>query len=253
VVQRRDTDRGAGQKVTFSFIIPTLNEEQHIAKTIRQFKQLQGICSYEVIIGDSRSTDKTVSIAKHLGARVCIDTSRKSTTGSGRNAGARLARGEILIFCDADTMLDDVVQFIGLVQDVFSDMHVVGAIPRLAVFPDQRIWKDRLFHAFFNSFLRLSFFLRAPYSFGQCQVVRAKDFFAVGMYDADRVHAEDSFLFKKLVKRGKLAFIKECTVLELPRRYRAKGYLNVIAEGVYSALGQAFLKKNVIEKPKRVN
>lgn len=236
-----------------SFIIPALNEERYIGSSVGQFAQLEGSVPFEVIVADGGSTDKTVDIAKQLGAGVYTDTGRRKTIASGRNLGARFATGELLVFCDADTQIEDVARFTTRVLDVFRDSSVVGAVPRLAVFREERTWSDWLFSGLLNGCIRVLFFLRWPFAGGQCQVVRRTCFQAVRGYNRHQVHGEDSALFKKLVRIGRIRFLSDLTVFESPRRYRKFGYINLIRTGLYSILGQMIFKRNVLAKWERVD
>lgn len=82
-----------------SVIIPTLNEEAHIEACLAS---TEGPSLVERIVVDGGSRDRTVSIARSLGARVI-----SSPRGRGRqmNAGARNASGDLLLFLHADTRL----------------------------------------------------------------------------------------------------------------------------------------------------
>lgn len=80
-----------------SIIIPTLNEEEGIGKTLSEIsKEL----SKEILIVDGNSTDRTVDIAKNRGARVIIEERR----GYGRayKTGFEQANGEIIATLDGD-------------------------------------------------------------------------------------------------------------------------------------------------------
>jgi glycosyltransferase involved in cell wall biosynthesis len=232
----------------FSFIIPTMNEEKNIEKAIKQFKNFKG--KYEVIIGDGGSKDKTKKIAKKLGAKFYV---RKGTIGEGRNVGAEHAKGEILVFCDADTLLDRINEFLGEVERIFEDKRVVAALPRLEIFPRERIASDFIFQYFFNNLIRTSILLRVPFAFGQCQIVRASAFRKTGGYDKWRVHAEDTYLFKKLNRLGKIVFINNIRIFESPRRYRKFGYIRLAWKSLYSLVGQGLFKKNILNKWERTD
>lgn len=88
-----------------SFVIPAFNEEELIARTIGSIHRFVPPLSYEVIVVDNGSTDATAAIAADLGANVIQKTD--GTIGGLRNFGVGLARGEILIFLDADVVLTD--------------------------------------------------------------------------------------------------------------------------------------------------
>ena len=234
-----------------SFVIPALNEERNIARTLKQFSQIGTGVQYEVIVADGGSTDKTVEISRQLGAVVYVDTADHKTIASGRNLGASYAKGEILIFCDADTQLKEISSFVTRVVELFQDQRIVGAVPRLEVFPHERIWSDRVFSTFLNTAIRFLFWLGWPFAGGQCQVVRRVSFEAVHGYNAEQVHGEDSALVKSLSKIGRLRFLSDQTVLESPRRYRKLGYLRLIAIAVYSFIGQALFRRNVLQRWER--
>jgi rSAM/selenodomain-associated transferase 2/rSAM/selenodomain-associated transferase 1 len=82
-----------------SVIIPTLNEEENIAACLAGTESPFPV---ERIVVDGESSDRTVEIARSLGARVLT-----SPRGRGRqmNAGARAATGDLLLFLHADTLL----------------------------------------------------------------------------------------------------------------------------------------------------
>jgi glycosyltransferase involved in cell wall biosynthesis len=89
-----------------SFIIPAYNEERLLGPTLsalhaaaRQLAQ-----PYEVIVVDDGSTDGTAAIARTYGATVVSVHHRQIART--RNAGARAASGDTLIFVDADTLID---------------------------------------------------------------------------------------------------------------------------------------------------
>lgn len=85
-----------------SIIIPALNEEKYIEKTL---KSIHGsdYRDYEIIVVANRCTDNTAKIAKRLADKVII--MNKNGVSRSRNIGAREAKGNILVFLDADTLL----------------------------------------------------------------------------------------------------------------------------------------------------
>ncbi len=81
-----------------SIIIPTLNEELRIAATLKQIGE-----GVEIIVVDGGSTDKTREIAEKLGAKVIISSSKGRAFQM--NLGAKIAKGDILLFLHGDTLL----------------------------------------------------------------------------------------------------------------------------------------------------
>jgi len=83
-----------------SVIIPTYNEEQHIGACLESLLN-QTHPSYEVIVVDDGSMDRTVEVVKRFeGVRLFHQDHRGP--GQARNLGAEYAQGEILVFVDAD-------------------------------------------------------------------------------------------------------------------------------------------------------
>ncbi len=89
-----------------SFVIPAHNEEPLLAATLLAIHDAAAECriEYEVIVADDASTDRTAQIAGNSGARVVSVQHRQ--IGATRNSGARASTGEILVFVDADTLIN---------------------------------------------------------------------------------------------------------------------------------------------------
>ncbi|KUK67254.1 MAG: Glycosyl transferase [candidate division WS6 bacterium 36_33] len=85
-----------------SVIIPTLNEEETILDCLRSLSA-QSIPrdSYEIIVVDGDSSDRTCSIAATLADQVI--SQKRAGIGGARGDGAAAAKGDIFVFTDADT------------------------------------------------------------------------------------------------------------------------------------------------------
>ena len=88
-----------------SFIVPAYNEEILIGSTLAALNDAGAALGqpFEVVVVDDASTDRTAAIAAEHGARVVPAQNRQ--IAATRNAGARAAGGEMLIFVDADTIV----------------------------------------------------------------------------------------------------------------------------------------------------
>jgi len=92
-----------------SFIIPAYNEDRLLGATLDALHAAARAAAddYELIVVDDASTDATALVAERHGARVVRVEHRQ--IAATRNSGARAARGELLIFVDADTVVNDAV------------------------------------------------------------------------------------------------------------------------------------------------
>ena len=86
-----------------SFVVPAHNEEHELPETLRRLRVAAEAAneSYEIIVVDDASTDATAEIARQAGAQL-VQIQRRQIAAA-RNAGGRVARGEIIFFVDADT------------------------------------------------------------------------------------------------------------------------------------------------------
>jgi glycosyltransferase involved in cell wall biosynthesis len=90
-----------------SFIVPAHNEERWIGKCLYSIRAtMERVAEpYEVIVVDDASTDATHQIAEQMGARILRVEHRKISAV--RNAGARVACGDVYFFIDADTQANE--------------------------------------------------------------------------------------------------------------------------------------------------
>ena len=89
-----------------SFIVPAHNEEQLLGRTLEALHAAaQDVdVAYELIVVDDASNDRTAEIAGAAGARVI--TVHHQQIARARNAGAAAAAGALLVFVDADTIIN---------------------------------------------------------------------------------------------------------------------------------------------------
>jgi glycosyltransferase involved in cell wall biosynthesis len=88
-----------------SFIIPAFNEERLLGRTLQALQRTAKDLDepFEIIVADDASTDRTAAIALEHGATVTTVHHRQ--IAATRNAGAKAAHGEMLVFIDADTVV----------------------------------------------------------------------------------------------------------------------------------------------------
>lgn len=114
-------------KVDISAIVITRNEEKKIEERIKDLNFAK-----EIIVIDSGSTDKTVEIAKKLGAK--IYPFAKGNFQARRNKGAKEARHEWLLYVDADEKVTAALrgEIVSIVKSksVEANQYSAYAIPR---------------------------------------------------------------------------------------------------------------------------
>jgi glycosyltransferase involved in cell wall biosynthesis len=164
-----------GHVVSCSIIVTTRNSAATIHRVLKS--ALQQTIASEVVVVDNFSTDVTAEIARSLGAKVFQVAGERSFQ---RNAGAKLATGDWLLFVDADMVLSPDV-----VQSSFTECSKTGA--DAAVIPQSAEGYGFLAKA--RAFEKACYvgddFLEAPRFF-------SRDLFEqIGGYDPNLVAAED--------------------------------------------------------------
>ncbi len=98
--------RERGSAPTFSIVVPTYNEGDDIAATCEAVRQLSR--HPEVVFVDGGSTDETTTIIRRYladGSMRLIEEDARRGVAAARNAGARAASGDVIVFLNADVRL----------------------------------------------------------------------------------------------------------------------------------------------------
>jgi len=193
-----------------SFIVPAYNEEPLIGRTLAaiQAAARETAEPCEVIVVDDGSTDRTAKVAGESGARVVSVHYRQIART--RNAGARAAAGEILVFVDADTIITPSTLRATLAA---LDAGAVGGGASLRL--DGRIpWHGRLLLLLVRTGMRLGQLAAGCYLF----CTRAA-FEAAGGFDERLFATEEIALSRALARQGRVVILRE-TVESSGRKLR---------------------------------
>ncbi len=210
-----------------SFVVPAHNEEHELPASlgaVRAAAEASGE-TYELIVVDDASTDATAEIARQFGARV-VRIERRQIAAS-RNAGARVARGEILFFVDADTRI--------------APGHVSHALRALAegcsggsarVLPDRQMpfWANVFLHTFSAVYFTVGL------GAGAFIFARRDLFEKTGGFDEQYFAGEEVYLSLALKKLGRFKILRE-PIITSARKVRMHSTRFVLTQTFFLFLG----------------
>jgi len=183
-----------------SFIVPAYNEERVLAATLEAVRvaALAAGEPYELVVVDDASTDRTVQIAERCGALV-VGVAHRQIAAT-RNSGARAAKGNLFIFVDADTIIDEAV--VRSAVDAMRDgavgggaaVEFDGAVPLYAkLLLPVLVW----------------YFRTARLAAGCYLFCTRSAFVAVGGFDEAFYGAEELVMSQALKRHGKFVVLRE--------------------------------------------
>lgn len=197
-----------------SIIIPTHNEENYLPKLLKCIKK-QGHKDYEIIIGDSFSTDKTIKIARNYGCRIIKDLVQSGGPARGRNSGAKAAKGDILLFMDADVQISNDFLYNAITELRERKIDAAGCY----LVPDSGNAFDKFSHFVLNSWFGAMQYIW-PHTVGQC-IFSTKDVHKkLNGFDETILFAEDMDYVNRSRKFGKFRMLNSVKILSSTRRFK---------------------------------
>jgi rSAM/selenodomain-associated transferase 2 len=194
--------------MSISVIIPTLNEAHTIAETIGSLRLQQ---SGEIIVVDGGSADDTIKKAKEADLVFSAPRGRASQM----NAGAKQARGELLLFLHADCKLE--AGALAQAEQLLARPTVLAGCFSMSI--QAGGWLYRLIEASAAARVRL-----AGVAYGdQGLYLRRSDFERLGGFPLLRF-MEDVFFSRWLRNHGRVVLAAK-KILVSPRRWQKTGLI----------------------------
>ncbi len=231
-----------------SIIIPTLNEEKVIEETLKYLKEFNG--EYEIIISDGKSTDKTVEITKKYTDNVIVyNGTNRQTIGKGRNDGALIAKGEYLVFIDADVFIKEPNKFFEIALNTFkNNKDIVALTTYIRVLPEFETTSDKIIWWCLNSsYILYNNIINMGGASGEFQMIKNDAFKKVKGFNEFLIGGEDHELFRRLTKIGKTRFEKSLTVYHTGRRGHKLGWPKFVGVLILASL-PVFIKKYFLKE-----
>jgi rSAM/selenodomain-associated transferase 2 len=203
------------KEVKFSTIVPAFHESDKINSLVEHLQGLESSQDAEIIVVDGNPNGDTIQA-------IGSDRVKKMVAPKGRarqmNAGASLAKGEILIFLHADTELPP--NALKTINSAMAQKGYVGGAFELDI--DSHKIEYKILVRWASLRCRLT---RIPYG-DQAIFIKRHYFNALGGY-RDIALMEDVELMRRIKRRGDKIFIVPEKVRTSPRRWEQEGFVYV--------------------------
>lgn len=206
-------------KENLSIIIPCKNERDYIIETLKSIDN-QNISVLEVLVLDGESTDGTVEkvmdYAKTSKNKIILASG--GTVSVGRNNGARMAKGDLLLFLDADAVLLDENILKNAVQSL-QKYKLIGAKIKST---NNNFWVDIIFKIFFT----VQSLLPKSFCTGLFMMTTKKTYLDVGGFD-ESLHQSEDYFFSENIRKKDFKILN-AYVGQDDRRFKKMGYFGMI-------------------------
>jgi len=212
----RSLERARTKFPMISVIIPAHNEEAYLGATLDALNR-QDYGNFEIVVVANGCTDRTADMAREKCSRLV--TLEEKGLGVSRNLGGRLAAGDLLVFLDADTILEPGA--LRTIAEQFTERDAGGALKGQ---PDSNRFAYRVIYGLKN------FMHRFVVHNGSSGVIICwkKHFDEVGGFNECLELRENSELIRRLKRFGDYRYISATAATTSMRRYDRRGVKHIV-------------------------
>ena len=204
-----------------SIIIPTYNEEEYLPKLLESIKS-QDFTDYEIIVADAQSDDNTREIAKEYGCVVV----EGGLPGPGRNRGAEVAQGEILLFLDSDLELTE--NYLSNVIEEFESEDLGIAITQMTPLSEKK--RDKYLHDLANWFMIAVENIK-PHGAGCYGIISKKELHdEVNGFDENLSFGEDTDYIERVAEISEFKVLRNARIGVSTRRLEEEGLYTLLKQ-----------------------
>jgi cellulose synthase/poly-beta-1,6-N-acetylglucosamine synthase-like glycosyltransferase len=185
-------------------------------------------------VSDGNSDDNTVKIAKDNNCEVVI--SKKRHPSHQRNQGANIAKGENILFLDADTKLPDM--FLKNTIEELKNRQLLGGGFYIKI--ENKKIKYLILSKILNCIFKISQKI-IPSNIGIAIIVKKQIHNEIRGFDEDLYIGEDYDYSKRVFKKGKFRMFNSSYIKYSPRRLEREGFYTVISKWLKASLYYLFI------------
>lgn len=196
-----------------SIVIPTLNEEISLSLLLESIKK-QGIDDCEIIVADAGSIDKTIEVAGNYGCKIISG----GNPPKGKNEGAKVATGDLVLFIDADVILPE-----GFLNKNLKEFRKRNLDTASFLLGTKNWFHNLSFRALFNFSSLIS--ERVLPQAMSIILVKKRIHQEIGGFDEKIILGEDINYIRRGARFGEFGVLKSVKAIVSPRRFEQDGWL----------------------------
>ena len=185
-------------------------------------KKSQDFTDYEIIVADAQSDDNTRNIAKEYGCVVV----EGGLPGPGRNRGAEVAQGEILLFLDSDLELTE--NYLSNVIEEFESEDLGIAITQMTPLSEKK--RDKYLHDLANWFMIAVENIK-PHGAGCYGIISKKELHdEVNGFDENLSFGEDTDYIERVAEISEFKVLRNARIGVSTRRLEEEGLYTLLKQ-----------------------
>lgn len=224
-----------------SIIIPTLDEEDYLPRLLDCLRKQKGSGDFEIIVADAGSQDKTREIAMAFGCKIV----KGGLPARGRNQGVKEAKGDLLLFLDADVLPEE--DFLREAIEEFKKRNL--DIATFSIVPlSEKKGPKIVFNFFYNYPLQV---LEGRWAHGAMGILVKRWLHQkIGGFDEKIKIGEDHHYVQRASKIGKFGMVKSTKIFVSLRRIKKEGWVRTGLKYSFAELHMKFkgpVKKDIFQ------
>ncbi len=223
-----------------SLIIPAYNEEKYIGDCLKAVFETHRNSFFEIIVIDNASTDKTAEIASSFGVKVFQEN--KKGVVRARQKGYLEAKGNILTFIDADTLMPE--GWLNVIKNEFEKDKNVVCVSGPYIYYDQSVFLKFLTKLYWY-ILAIPIYKIVGYMVVAGNVAIKKETLEKtnGLDTSIEFYGDDTNMARNASKYGKVKFTTKLNMFTSNRRLKEEGTLKTTFLYVKNFLSEVIFHK----------
>ena len=200
------------EKIDVTIVIRTLNEEKYLPQLLEGIKNQLTNFKHEVVVVDSGSSDRTLTIAEKYNCRILHIAKHDFSFGRSLNRGCEVANGKYLIFISGHCIPRDKIWLNEMIKPLYNNIadYIYG---RQIGGPSTYLSEHEIFSKYYPCESQMP---QKGYFCNNANSAIKKEFWEKYRFNEELTGLEDMYLARKLVAdNGKIGYTAKAVVYHL--------------------------------------